>query len=150
MAGSYSRFAEIGDALGVLGFPQSTAGRRYEISIYILQPGRESDNLKAKLRGERSSLERPVGADGAGGVPWAPGTWWQHGLQRCPREHPAPLPWEAVPNSSILRLDNLTGLSWPSCGQKKIQEEKIKEEDSSNRANSTIWGLFFSQDLNED
>lgn len=76
VAGSYSRFAEIGNALGVLGFPQSTAGRRYEISIYILQPGWESDNLKAKLRGERSSLERPVGADGAGGVPWAPGTWW--------------------------------------------------------------------------
>lgn len=52
VAGSYSRFAEIGDVLGVLGLPQSTAGRRYEISIYILQLGQESDNLMAKLRGK--------------------------------------------------------------------------------------------------
>jgi len=65
---------DIGDVLGVLGLPQSTAGRRYEISIYILQPGQESDNLTAKLRGEQSSLERLVGADSAGRVPRVPGT----------------------------------------------------------------------------
>lgn len=86
VVGSYSRFAEIGDVLGVLGLPQSTAGRRYEISIYILQPGQGSDNLMAKLRGEQSSLGSPAGAEGAGRVPWSPGTWWPStGCSRVPR-----------------------------------------------------------------
>lgn len=44
VARSYSQFAELCDVLGVLGLPQSTAGERYEISIYRPQPGQESDN----------------------------------------------------------------------------------------------------------
>lgn len=63
VAGSYSRFAEVCDVLGVLGLPQSTAGRRYEISIYIPQPGQQSDNLTAKVQGERSCLERQAGQE---------------------------------------------------------------------------------------
>lgn len=35
VAGSCSQFAELGEALGIPGLPQSTAGRRYEIFIYI-------------------------------------------------------------------------------------------------------------------
>lgn len=41
VAGSCSRFAVVCD---VLGLPQSTAGERYEISIYIPRPGQQSDN----------------------------------------------------------------------------------------------------------
>lgn len=48
---SYSQLAEKCNVLGILRLPQSTAGRRYEISIYILQPGQGSDNLTAKVRG---------------------------------------------------------------------------------------------------
>lgn len=58
--------------LGVLGLPQSTAGERYEISIYIPQPGQESHNLTAKVRAER---KQPGKAGRAPKVPWIPGKW---------------------------------------------------------------------------
>lgn len=105
VARSYSRFAETGDVLGVLGLPQSTAGRRYEISIYILQPGQESDNLTAKLRGEHSNLERPAVADGAGGVPRASGTWWPStGCSRVPRSTQPLYPGKLLPTHPFCGL----------------------------------------------
>lgn len=111
VAGSYSRFAELCDVLGVLGLPQSTAGRRYEISIYIPQPGQESDNLTAKVQGERSSLERQAGLErsleslGSGDPAQAAAGSWGH---------PAPLPWGTSPSSSILHFENVMWLSGPS------------------------------------
>lgn len=91
VAGSYSRFAEVCDVLGVLGLPQSTAGERYEISIYIPQPGQESHNLTAKVQAEREAAWK--GRQGTKGAldPWEMVT--QHRLQQGP-QGPQPLfPW---------------------------------------------------------
>lgn len=106
VAGSYSRFAEVCD---VLGLPQSTAGERYEISIYIPQPGQESDNWTAEAQGERSSLERQ---EGQGRSLESLGNGDPAGCS----EHPAPLPWGSSPSSSILHFDNVKWLSGPSWG----------------------------------
>lgn len=111
VAGSYSRLAEVCDVLGVLGLPQSTAGRRYEISIYIPQPGQESDNLTAKVQGERSSLERQAGQER---FLESPGSGDPAQAAARSSEHPASLPWGTSPDLSILLFENMTLLSGPS------------------------------------
>lgn len=147
VAGSYSWFEEVCDVLGVLGLPQSTAGERYEISIYIPQPGQESDNLTAKVWGENSSPERQAGQERSPLNPWEMVT--QHRWQQDPQS-PQPLfPWGISPNSSILHFKNARWLSGPSWRQVN-EGSKSKEGESSNRANSEIWGLFFSHSFNED
>lgn len=150
VARSCSWFEGIGDVLGVLGLPQSTAGRRYEISIYILQPSQESDNLTVKLRGEWNSLERLVGGCR---VPWASRMQWPGmDCNRVPGSTQVFYPDELLPTHPFCSL-TIWWFSQPSWSQKKRggkEEESKSKVNSSTRANSTIWGLFFSQHFNED
>lgn len=150
VAGSYSQLAETGDVLGVPGLPQSAAGRRYEISIYILQPDQESDNLTAKLRAKQSSLKRLVGADGAGRVPGAPGTWWPRmGSNGVPRSTQPLYPEKLRPPHLFCSLTTQRVSPSPPV-DKEMKKAKREKVNSSNRASSKIWALFFSQDFNED
>lgn len=82
VAESYSQLAEKCNVLGILRLPQSTAGRRYEISIYILQPGQGSDNLTAKVRGWGVKVPAKAAVQAVQGPlsPWGAvthfGPWW--------------------------------------------------------------------------
>lgn len=120
VAGSYSQLAEKCNVPGVLGLPQSTAGRRYEISIYILQPSQGSDNFTAKVREWSVNVPRKMLVQmGCHGPPQAAAD---------PHKHLAPLPWEASPSSLILWLDNTTWLSQPSYRPKKKNKKERKNK----------------------